>query len=195
MTEIALSTKEAKPTGLTLPASLSYDDWRLRGQQLKVMTGALQWWWGDLLNFGEKKYGEKYTEAVEDWGLKHGTARNMAAISREFEMSLRNDKLTWNHHVAIAGLPQKEQVKLLNKAEKENLSSRDLRELVRQKWLSDNGATSITWEVHEAILRLRSHVESCLEHWPRDQVEIMCHQLRDLADEIPQMLEVMDRDG
>ena len=36
----------------------------------------VQWWIGDALNFGEQRYGEMYTQAIDETGLDYQTLPN-----------------------------------------------------------------------------------------------------------------------
>ncbi len=88
---------------LELPTDLSFEDWQQVGQKLQAINRHLQWWWGDWLNFGQKAYGDKYTVAVEKFGLNLKTAQQYAWVAREFPSSRRLE-LSWSHHQAVAGL-------------------------------------------------------------------------------------------
>lgn len=110
---------EFKPTGLTLPEGLSFDHWERIGRQLQLANIAVQWWIGDWLNYGEARYGEKYTQAVEDLGRSKQLLMNYASVAKRVETSRRNEKVDYSIHVEVACLPPKEQVKVLAKAAKE----------------------------------------------------------------------------
>lgn len=67
----------------------------------------LQWYIGDWYNaipWGDKK------AACEKVGLNYKTARDFGSICQRFEMSLRNDILTFQHHKVIAALPEQERL-------------------------------------------------------------------------------------
>lgn len=118
-------------TALILPESLEYNEWVRIGDCLKLVEGSVQWWLGDWLNYGERKYGEMYTQAIEETELDYGTLRNIKWIASSVGLSLRNDNLSFNHHKEVAPLPPETQVLFLNKAVNENLSVRELRDEVR----------------------------------------------------------------
>lgn len=52
---------------------------------------------------------------------------NCAAVSRSFETSRRREVLSYSHHVEVASLPPDEADELLDKAEREGLSTREVR--------------------------------------------------------------------
>ena len=47
-------------TGLVVTGSPPYEEWERCGAVLHQIDGAVQWWLGDWLNYGEHAYGEKY---------------------------------------------------------------------------------------------------------------------------------------
>src|ERR1039457_2825142 len=64
------------PTGLIVQGAPPFDEWAQCGTLLRRMKGAVQFWIGDWLNFGEHAYGEKYSQALETGaiGLEIGLA-------------------------------------------------------------------------------------------------------------------------
>ena len=96
-----------------------------------LSIGSRLWWFGDWCNFGERKYGEKYSQALEASDYERSTLRQASWVARQIEMSRRLDNLSWSHHLEVAALEPEDQDRWLNRADKEQLSSRDLRGLVR----------------------------------------------------------------
>ena len=119
-------------TGLTLPENLEYNEWERIGDCLKLVEGSVQWWIGDWLNYGERKYGEIYAQAIEATGLSYQTLADNKWVSGQIETSLRKENLSFNHHKEVASLPAEDQQKFLNKAVEKNLSVRELREEIRK---------------------------------------------------------------
>jgi hypothetical protein len=97
---------------------------------LKTMSKSVQFWIGDWVNFGERKYGDKYKEALEITGLKYETLMNISSVCANVGTSLRNENLTYNHHVAVAKLSPKQQEKFLKQAEEEQMPVSKLRNLI-----------------------------------------------------------------
>lgn len=112
MTENALlalpTGAEISSVGLSLGDSLTREQWNEVGQQLSRCGGALQWWVGDWLNYGEKQYGE-IKDSVESLGFKYSTATTWAWVAREIEPSRRLESLSWSHHHAAASHPDKKE--------------------------------------------------------------------------------------
>jgi hypothetical protein len=106
---------------------LDHSDWLATGRRLGAIGRCSQWWIGDWVRYGTAKWGEKYAEAARVTGYDIASLRNMAWVASRFELSLRNDKLTWSHHVLLAPLEPDEQREWLRRASQERLSVADLR--------------------------------------------------------------------
>jgi len=120
-------------TGLEPIGNPTYDEWLDCSNTLYLLEGSIQWALGDWLNYGESKWGEKYAQAVEDTGYYNQTLRDDKWVSSRIDLSLRKDNLTFSHHKEVASLEPDEQEELLDRAESDNLTVRQLRDAVRQK--------------------------------------------------------------
>lgn len=116
---------EFSPVALVLPEKLSFDHWDRIGRQLQMADLAVQWWIGDWLNYGEARYGEKYAQAVEDFGRKKQTLMNYAYVACHIEISRRREIVDFSTHAEVASLKPADQEKVLAKAAKEQ-SSRNM---------------------------------------------------------------------
>jgi len=126
-----LLRKGSTPTSLDIPIDISFDDWEKLGNCLDFFGSGVQWWRGDWFAFGEHKFGQKYSQAVDGSDFEEGTLRNLCFVSQKVQMSLRNDNLKWSHHREVASLPPEEQKNWLDKAESEQWTVRKLREAIR----------------------------------------------------------------
>jgi hypothetical protein len=106
---------------------LGHTDWLATGRRLGTIGRCSQWWIGDWVRYGTARWGEKYAEAARVTGYDVASLRNMAWVASRFDLSLRNDKLSWSHHVLLAPLEPEEQRKWLRRASEERLSVADLR--------------------------------------------------------------------
>jgi N6-adenosine-specific RNA methylase IME4 len=114
--------------GLVVNGEPSFEEWQQIGAFLAHAEGAVQWWIGDWLNYGEHSYGEKYSQALTP--AQANTWRQFAWVARTFEMSRRRD-ISWSHHKEVASLPAAAADVLLSKAAEEELSQREVRRLAR----------------------------------------------------------------
>ena len=122
---------EITATSLRLPAGMAYADWQGVGRALQQIERSVQWWIGDWLNYGERTYGEKYSQAVEETGIDKGQLANYAWVASNVDRSLRNEALSWSHHRMVADLEPDQQREWLQKAQNENLPANALRAMIK----------------------------------------------------------------
>lgn len=120
------------PTGLVVIGEPDFETWEQVGQQLSYIEGAVHWWIGDWLNYGEDRWGEMYSQALKATEFEYQTLRDDKWVAAQVELSLRKDNLSFSHHKEVAHLPPDAQERWLNKAEQEGLSVRELRRGVRR---------------------------------------------------------------
>jgi N6-adenosine-specific RNA methylase IME4 len=116
--------------GLTFNEEMTFEEWQSIGLQLQLMHGSVGFWIGDWLNFGERKWGEKYAQAIEETGLDYGTLMNYVWVSKALPFSLRSENLSYSAHKEIAAAPEKERKQLIENSE--GLTSREVKELVKE---------------------------------------------------------------
>jgi hypothetical protein len=116
---------------LRLPARLPFEEWVDIGRRLCASSQVINWHVGDWWAFGEARYGERAKAAAAGiFGLAFQSLMNMAAVARAFETSRRREVVSFSHHAEVAALPKDQADELLAKAEREMLSTRDLRKEV-----------------------------------------------------------------
>lgn len=125
--------------GLQLPDGLSFESWRGVGSALQGVDRSLMWWIGDWYRYGEERFGEDASDAVEEFGYSPETVRKAVFVANRIDVGGRRPNLSWEHHKAAAGLGDRsERSEVLDKAEREGWTSRDLRaEVRRRKGLPD----------------------------------------------------------
>ena len=135
------------PTRYNPPADLTFERWGQDVATASAMEKALPWWLGDLLNLGEAKWGERYTQAVSITGIASERLANYANIARK--CSFRNEKLTWTHHKHVAPLEADEQRIWLELAEEEGWTSAELRDQIKADGTDSGDSSSV--EVGERV--------------------------------------------
>lgn len=119
-------------TAAILPSRLSVEDW----EETTLMVGQLRevsrFWQGDLLNAGQLRYGEKYSQALDSFGLDAGSLRNICSVAAKFTPARRREELSWTHHRAVAALPDAQADALLQRAIDEGFSTAELTSIVRE---------------------------------------------------------------
>jgi hypothetical protein len=123
--------------GLTIKKDLSVEDWLSLGNTLETMQGAIQWWIGDWLNYGEQRYGETYTQALDASKYSYETLANIKWVAKSIESSLRSESLSWSHHKEIAPLPKRKQSYFISLAQEERLSVSSLKKAINVKKICD----------------------------------------------------------
>jgi hypothetical protein len=134
----ALTSEKYKftKTSIVFNGNLSFEEWATLMQNLKLMNGAVHFWIGDALNFGDRVYGEMYTQAVEDTGFDVGTLMNDKWVASRIEKSRRHESLPFSHHQEVAELSPEEQDQMLELAEIKHLTRSDFRKAIRNFRLS-----------------------------------------------------------
>ena len=116
--------------GGNLHEQFDFSDWQSEGVKLASANKKLNWMIGDWLNAG-KAYGQRAQIAAEQlFPFDYGRLRNIASVCGKFEASRRCDSLSFSHHEEVASLPIDQASDLLGAAEREHLSTRDLRRRV-----------------------------------------------------------------
>jgi hypothetical protein len=147
----------AHERGLVFGKRLKYEEWEALGRQLQRIEGAVQFWIGDWLNYGEARFGEKYAQAVQETtGRAGGTLANLAWVAGRIETSRRREGLHFGHHQAVAPLEPAEQDRILDAAAQAGLTVHQTREAVKDFRLRLEGA-------HPPAADLRAEFEALLK--------------------------------
>ena len=120
------------PTGLAIRGDPTFEEWEECGQLLGHVQKRIHWWIGDWLNYGEGRWPDRYAQVLSRVHFVYETLKNDSYVSRNVPQSLRNDQLSFSHHAIVAPLPPPEQKDWLDRAEREDLTTRELRERIRQ---------------------------------------------------------------
>jgi hypothetical protein len=86
----------------------------------------VQWQIADWLIFGERKWGETYTQAVEVTHLAKQTLANMAHVASQIPPNERWEGLSFAHHSAVASLNKKDRHDMLAMAKRNELVATEL---------------------------------------------------------------------
>lgn len=115
-----------------LPEHLTFEAWEEVGRVIGRAGRAVQWWAGDWLRFGERRYGEMYSQGLDATGLDYGTLANYVYVTDRFESSRRRENLSFGHHQEVASEPPEVADAWLDQAEAEGWSIADLRKARRR---------------------------------------------------------------
>ena len=120
------------PVGLILPETITFDEWLALAPILRLFTRASLWWWGDYLNIGERKWGEMYTQALEESDYSYETLRHAKWICKEIDLCRRRHKLPFSFHQEVAELDKSLQDTMLYDCEDEGWNRQELRSNIKQ---------------------------------------------------------------
>lgn len=118
---------EFTPTQLKLPPDLTYDQWDRIGRQLQLAGLAIQWWLGDWLVYGEFRWRQKYSQAIQVTGRAEQTLMNYHFVAKAISPSRRREEVDFSTHAEVAGLDEPDQDRILAKAAKEKTTVRAVR--------------------------------------------------------------------
>ncbi|MFD6922501.1 LmbU family transcriptional regulator [Streptomyces sp. NPDC059944] len=117
--------------GLQMPELMAYDEWERAGRQLADVLDSSSWWLGDWLVYGKDHYTDRYQRGIRAVGLSYQTLRNYAWVSRRFPLARRRAALSFQHHAELASLPAEEQDRWLERAERQQWTTKQLRGALR----------------------------------------------------------------
>lgn len=134
-----------------LPFAVPIEQWKAEGLKLgerERSARSLMWDIGDWWNRGEA-YGERaQIVTAADWaGPKHGTCREAGRVATKFPVSSRLDTVSFNHHQAVAALPDDQAREALEWAKDNDATYQQLRTRVQQlrrSYREEELATKIT---------------------------------------------------
>lgn len=152
-------------TGITFTGSLDYDEWsRLMGTMQRLYT-SFQFGLGDVLNYGEKHHGEKYSQALDSTNAAYQSLANYSWVANAIPIENRVEGLSWTHHRAVASLPADQQQRVLNEALAKKMTVSELTKMIKgDRENTHEKLPMVTvpsgMSVEEAIERLQSPVEN-----------------------------------
>ena len=109
MNELILKTKCYVTTqvGTQVTRKSSKAEWETYGEILRRVDEAKQWAIGDWLVDGKRHYGDGlYKRAAEITGLREQTLRLHASMAGQFELLMRINNLSYQHHREVASIEQ-----------------------------------------------------------------------------------------
>lgn len=129
---IALRDEVSEEQWLTLTRNVAamYEVTGVKHQQAAFMMG-------DLLKWGEERFGEKHAQAIDAtrayMRVHAKTLANWQWIAGKIEPSRRRENLSLAHHECVARLDAGEQDEFLSLAESEDMTVAELRKSIRER--------------------------------------------------------------
>ena len=123
----------------------TFEEWDAVIKWAQDVEKASPFWIGDLLAYGEHKYGEKYSQAMDITNSSYGTLANAVYVARHVQSSRRRENLSFAVHQEVAPLPPAEQDFWLDKCEVEGLSQKQLRIQIKVAQAESGGHPVELW--------------------------------------------------
>ncbi len=176
---------QRNPVSLSLPEDITMQRWSEIGHQLLTASKVLNWWIGDWLAYGAKKFGAVKEFAVLN-GFNYGTLRNIAWVCSSVDVSRRLDALDFWVHAEVAALPAREQKEWLQVAVEKSWPAAMLRKEIR-KSKSTESALEGDGPRLLSPTKLADDLSAwlCLqpdEFWDQERRALWCERLRPIAD-------------
>lgn len=135
-------SKELLRTAVTevIDPKLPYSVWAESLRKACDESDGKLWGIGELVNLGERLYGEKYKGALESTKLSSGTLRTIACVCRKVPSSRRRDNLSFWYHAEVAlvkDLAVKDQDRFLKLAEENEWTQSELRQAIRKSFATE----------------------------------------------------------
>ena len=119
------------PVGLRVTREPTWEEYEAQIHMWVKAHRLSAWTIADLYNYGERRWGEKYAQAMDETGLSYGYIANICSVASKVKRNRRNENLSFSHHATVAYLPPEQQKELLKQAEEKQLSREELRDVVR----------------------------------------------------------------
>lgn len=123
----------ASPTSLNFSEETPYSVWKDLIERLIATEKRIHWYIADAINFGERKYGEMYSQALEATGWSYQVLANVTWVGRQIESSRRREDVPFWDQREVATLPPTEADAILDQYKEEGWNQRELREKVKEK--------------------------------------------------------------
>lgn len=135
-------TIKADSVGLTFGEETTWHEWETKGKELatvvRVFTEHLRWWLGDWIIFGERKFHDKYTQALDETMYAPGTLRNCVWVCRNVGRDVRRPDMSFEHHYEVAKLPPGDQMEWLEQAHANHWTVKQLRQAIKGEPITDH---------------------------------------------------------
>lgn len=89
-----------------------------------------RWWLGDIVNFMEDHFPEKYTQAIDLTGLSYSRLTTICSVCRRIEPSRRRKEASFSWHEKVAYLPYQNADHLLDRGIKEKWTNEQFEDSV-----------------------------------------------------------------
>jgi hypothetical protein len=89
---------------LDLPDGLPFDIWEKMVGVIERIKNGIDWAYGDALNYGERKWGEMYAQAILVTGRSYSSLSTAKSVASVFKPEMRRPTLPFSYHEVVAPL-------------------------------------------------------------------------------------------
>ncbi len=171
--------------GLTPVGTPTREQWSECLDYLMHLEKHIHFWIGDLLAYGERRWGEMYSEMIERTGYEPRTLRTLKWVASSVDVSRRREGLSFAHHQEAAGLSPEQQDVILDLSERGGWT----REMVRH---AINRLTYERERPHDVAVVPGLHHGDCrsvMVSLPDESIDLL---VTDPPQESPEVLAVFD---
>lgn len=129
----------------------TFDEWESATTWCLAVGEASPWWRAALLSYGEHRFGEKYTQAIEATGLAVGTLMNEVYVANHIDPSRRRENVPFAMHQEVAPLPPDQQDAWLKKVEEEGLNREELRAQIKASKAAEGNIPHQLWVIVSCV--------------------------------------------
>jgi hypothetical protein len=140
--------------GLVVGQGATLEDWEQIGALLLRLEGSIQLLIGDWLVEAEREYNQTYQEIAESTGYSVKHLYNCKWVAENIDFSLRKEKLTFTHYMAVAALPDDQKREMLERASAEGWSVKQLKEALRPT-LSESAPVQLSFDFANNSKKMR----------------------------------------
>jgi hypothetical protein len=124
---------------LLMAGALSAEDatieaWEEGASQVMAMQRNVNWWIGDMVVFGEARWGDEFWQVVP-MDASVSLLERCAGVSKKYPPGERFPSLSWTHHVHALRVKDKvARRSVLRHAEREGMDSEEFRVFISERF-------------------------------------------------------------
>lgn len=155
---------------MDLSATMTEAEYVAKLEEVGRVGRHLMFFLGDLLLYGETRWGEKAYQYADAAGYSPKTLSNAAYVAQAIPPTRRREALSFGHHAAVAGLLESQQERLLTDAARaleahQPVTVNDLRELAHAETHTTAAPIRSMWAVADALAQASlDYVRGCQYH-------------------------------
>jgi hypothetical protein len=128
--KISIGSFHFTSVGVRFSGKPELQEWKGPLQYALWCQRAGPWWIGDMLNAGEDRFGETFSQMC-DGAVSAEMLNRYASVARRVPIENRVPSLSWTAHAMVARLPADVQKRLLQEAVRHGWTSDELRAKAR----------------------------------------------------------------